>query len=117
VGFPYLSRVAIESLDHRDYPSDRLICKLAKALDGDAGELLILDMRLPPRIRRRMLESPDAFLMLADLDDEALESAGRDRTGGGTRMSKRRCRSEDSRATTVQGMQGPALTHPFPHSG
>jgi hypothetical protein len=55
------------------YPSDQLIGKLAKALDADAADLLILAKKIPPRIRRRVLERPDAFRKLADLDDEALD--------------------------------------------
>ncbi len=38
VGFTYLSRVENEKLEYGDYPSDPLICKLAKALDADADE-------------------------------------------------------------------------------
>jgi transcriptional regulator with XRE-family HTH domain len=73
VGFTYLSRVENEKLEYGDYPSDQLICKLAKALDGDADELLILAKKIPERIKRRVLERPDAFRKLADLDDKALD--------------------------------------------
>jgi len=73
VGFTYLSRVENEKLEYGDYPSDALIHKLAKALDADADELLILAKKIPPQIRRRVLERPDAFRKLADLDDEALD--------------------------------------------
>ena len=73
VGFTYLSRVENEKLEYGDYPSDQLIGKLAKALDADADELLILAKRIPPQIRRRVLERPDAFRKLAELDDEALD--------------------------------------------
>jgi hypothetical protein len=50
-----------------------LICKLAKALDADADELLILAKRIPPQTRCRVLKRPDAFRKLAELDDEALD--------------------------------------------
>jgi transcriptional regulator with XRE-family HTH domain len=73
VGFTYLSRVENEKLEYGDYPSDQLIGKLAKALDADADELLILAKQIPERIKRRVLERPDAFRKLADLDDEALD--------------------------------------------
>jgi hypothetical protein len=43
------------------------------ALASDADELLILAKKVPPQIRRRMLERPDAFRRLADLDDHALD--------------------------------------------
>ena len=73
VGFTYLSRVENEKLEYGDYPSDALICKLAKALDADADALLILAKKIPPQIRRRVLERPDAFRKLAGLDDESLD--------------------------------------------
>jgi HTH-type transcriptional regulator, competence development regulator len=73
VGFTYLSRVENEKLEYGDYPSDQLIGKLAKALDADADELLILAKKIPERIKRRVLERPDAFRKLAELDDEALD--------------------------------------------
>jgi transcriptional regulator with XRE-family HTH domain len=82
VGFTYLSRVENEKLEYGDYPSDQLICKLAKALDGDADELLILAKKVPERIKRRVLERPDAFRKLADLDDEALDKVLEGLDGG-----------------------------------
>src|SRR5437763_17141320 len=72
VGFTYISRCETGSLDFGQYPSEDLIRKLAKALDADADELLILAKKIPTRIRRRVLERPDAFRRLADLDDKAL---------------------------------------------
>ena len=69
VGFTYLSRVENEKLECGDYPSDELICKLAKALEGAADELLILAKKIPERIKRRVLERPDAFRTLAEMDD------------------------------------------------
>ena len=73
VGFTYLSRAENERLQYGDYPSDALIGKLAKALDADADELLFLAKRIPDRMKRRILERPDAFYTLAGLDDEALD--------------------------------------------
>jgi transcriptional regulator with XRE-family HTH domain len=72
VGFTYLSRAENERLQYGDYPSDALIGKLAKALDADADELLFLAKRIPDRMKRRILERPDDFRRLADLDDEGL---------------------------------------------
>jgi transcriptional regulator with XRE-family HTH domain len=72
VGFTYLSKAENERLDYGDYPSDGLICKLAKALDADADELLFLAKRIPDRMKRRILERPDAFRKLTELDDEGL---------------------------------------------
>lgn len=74
VGFTYLSKVENEKLDFADYPSDDLIVKLAKALDADADELLIMAKKIPPQIKRRVLQRPDAFRQLAGLDDDELDS-------------------------------------------
>ena len=73
VGFTYLSKVETGRLDFGDYPGEALIRKLAKTLDADADELLILAEKVPDRIRKRVLERPDAFGKLARLDDGALD--------------------------------------------
>src|SRR5207244_3614074 len=73
VNFTYLSKIENEKLDFGDYPSEELILRLAGALDADADELLILAKKVPPRIRRRVLERPDVFGRLADLDDVTLD--------------------------------------------
>jgi transcriptional regulator with XRE-family HTH domain len=73
VSFTYLSRIENENLDFGPYPSDALIGKLAKALDADADELLFLAQRIPDRTKRRILERPDAFRKLTELDDKALD--------------------------------------------
>jgi transcriptional regulator with XRE-family HTH domain len=73
VHFTYLSKVENGRLDFGDYPSDGLILKLAKALDVDADELLLLAKRIPPDIRDRVIERPDAFRKLARLDDATLD--------------------------------------------
>jgi transcriptional regulator with XRE-family HTH domain len=73
VGFTYLSKVETGRLDFGDYPSDLLIVKLAKALDADADELLLLANKIPEPIRQRVLERPEAFRTLAALDDRTLD--------------------------------------------
>ena len=73
VGDTYLSRAENERLLYGDYPSDHLIGKLAKALNADADELMFLAKRIPDRMKRRILERPDAFKKLADLDDKKLD--------------------------------------------
>jgi transcriptional regulator with XRE-family HTH domain len=73
VGFTYLSKVENERLDFGDYPSEALIRKLAKALDADLDELFVLAQIVPDRIKRRVLERPDAFCYLAGLDDGELD--------------------------------------------
>jgi HTH-type transcriptional regulator, competence development regulator len=73
VGFTYLSKIENGKLDFGDYPGESLIRKLAKTLDADGDELLILAEKVPDRIRKRVLERPDAFDKLARLDDGALD--------------------------------------------
>ena len=72
VGFTYLSKVENGRLDFGDYPGEVLIRKLAMALDTEADELLILAEKIPDRLKKRILERPDAFSKLACLDDEHL---------------------------------------------
>ena len=73
VGFTYLSRVETGRLNFGDYPSEGLIHKLAEAFDADEDELLILAEKIPDKIRRRVLERPEAFATLAELDDESID--------------------------------------------
>lgn len=73
VGFTYLSKVENERLDYGDYPSDDLIGRLAKALDGDEDELMLLAQKIPAQIKKRVLQRPDAFRKLARLNDKALD--------------------------------------------
>lgn len=73
VGFTYLSKAENGKLAFADYPGEALIVKLAKALDADADELLILAKKIPPTIRKRVLQRPDAFRQLAGLNDQELD--------------------------------------------
>jgi transcriptional regulator with XRE-family HTH domain len=73
INFTYLSKIENGKLDFSDYPSEKLIRKLAKALGGDTDEFLLLAEKVPDRIRKRVLERPDAFGRLAGLDDETLD--------------------------------------------
>jgi transcriptional regulator with XRE-family HTH domain len=73
VGFTYLSKAENGKLAFADYPGEALILKLAAALNADADELLLLAQKIPPQIRERVLQRPDAFRKLARLDDEALD--------------------------------------------
>jgi transcriptional regulator with XRE-family HTH domain len=74
VGFTYLSKVENGRLDFGEYPSDGLIRRLAEALEADEEELFVLAERVPDRIRRRVLQRPDAFGKLASLDDKTLDA-------------------------------------------
>lgn len=73
VSFTYISKIENEKLDFGDYPSEDLILKLAKVLDADADELLILAKKVPENVKKRVMQRPDAFRKLASLDDEALD--------------------------------------------
>lgn len=73
VSFTYISKIENEKLDFGDYPSEELIVKIAKALDADADELLILAKKVPEGVRNRVIQRPDAFRKIASLDDDALD--------------------------------------------
>ncbi len=73
VSFTYISKVENEKLDFGDYPSEELICKLARALDVDEDEMLILAEKIPGQIRKRFFERPDVFRALAICDDKTLD--------------------------------------------
>src|SRR5687767_6905073 len=73
VSHAYVSKVENGKLDFGDYPSEVLIGKLAKALDADEEDLLLLAEKIPEAIRRRFFERPDAFRQIARLDDGRLD--------------------------------------------
>ena len=73
VSFTYISKVENGKLDFGNYPSEDLICRLAAALDTDEEELLLLAEKIPEAIRRRFFERPDAFRLIARLDDQRLD--------------------------------------------
>lgn len=73
VNFTYLSKIECGKLDFGEYPGKGLIVKLARALDADEEELMLLAEKVPDSIRRRVLQRPDAFRKLARLDDKALD--------------------------------------------
>jgi len=73
VGFTYLSKVETGRLDFGDYPSEALIHRLAEALEADEDELLLLAEKVPEQIRRRVVERPEVFRVLAVCDDDTLD--------------------------------------------
>ncbi|MSQ96902.1 MAG: XRE family transcriptional regulator [Gemmataceae bacterium] len=73
VTFTYLSKIENQKLSFGEFPSDDLIVKLARALDADADELLLLAEKIPEAIRKRVLQRPDVFRKMAKLDDLALD--------------------------------------------
>ncbi len=73
VTFTYLSKVENSRLPFGDSPSEALIHKLADSLEADEERLWLVAKRVPPSIRERVLERPEAFQRLARLDDDELE--------------------------------------------
>lgn len=73
VGLHYLSKVENGKLDFGEYPSEDLIRKLAKVLEADVDQLLLMADKIPDQIRRRVLARPEAFRLIAELDDNALD--------------------------------------------
>jgi HTH-type transcriptional regulator, competence development regulator len=71
--FTYISKIENGKLDFGDYPSEAMIHKLADALDADENELLVLAEKIPEKIKKRVLQRPEAFSRLADLDDRRLD--------------------------------------------
>jgi HTH-type transcriptional regulator, competence development regulator len=53
VTFTYLSKIENQKLSFGEYPSDDLIVKLARVLDADPDELLLLAEKIPEAIRKR----------------------------------------------------------------
>ena len=73
VSFAYISKVENGKLDFGDYPSEDLIRRLAAAHDADEEELHMIAENMPEPIRRGFFETPDAFRLIARLDDKRLD--------------------------------------------
>jgi hypothetical protein len=55
ISFTYVSEIENHQLDFGEYPSDDLIRKLAKALDANEDEHLLLAEKIPEQVRVRVL--------------------------------------------------------------
>jgi transcriptional regulator with XRE-family HTH domain len=73
INFTYLSKIENERLDFAPFPGEELIRRLAKALDADEDELMLLAEKIPEQVRTRVLQRPDAFRAFAACDDETLD--------------------------------------------
>jgi transcriptional regulator with XRE-family HTH domain len=73
VGFTYLSKIENSKLGFGDAPSEKLIHRLADALDADEEELLLIANKIPAGIKQRIWERPDVFGKLASCDDATLD--------------------------------------------
>ena len=73
INFTYLSKIENDKVDFAAFPSEETIRKLAKVLEADVDGLLLMAEKIPDHIRKRVLEKPDAFRMIASLDDKSLD--------------------------------------------
>jgi len=73
INYTYLSKIENDRVDFAAFPSEETIRKLAKVLEADVDELLLMAEKIPDHIRRRVLEKPEAFRMIASLDDKSLD--------------------------------------------
>jgi len=69
----YLSKVENHRLDFGEFPSEKLIHKLADMLDGNETELMLLAEKVPSQIKRRLLERPEVFQVVAGLTDKEMD--------------------------------------------
>ncbi len=89
INFTYLSRVENDRLDEQQTPREETLQKIAKALNADPDELLLLARRIPDAYRDRILSRPGMFRKLLKLSDVALEEmvAQLERQPGRTRRN------------------------------
>lgn len=73
ISLTYVSKIENHRLDFGEYPSTDVILRIAAALEVNEDELLVLAKKIPERIQQRVLERPDAFSLLAELDDRELD--------------------------------------------
>jgi HTH-type transcriptional regulator, competence development regulator len=74
INFTYLSKIENDKLQEIQFPSEETIVGLAKALDADVDELLLLAQKVPDSIKERIIQRPDVFRKIALLDDADLSS-------------------------------------------
>ena len=82
VSHTYVSKIENEKLDFSDYPSEKRIRLIAEALDADVDELLTLARKIPDDIKQRVIDHPEVFRKLAQLDDETLKKLLKDLEDG-----------------------------------
>jgi transcriptional regulator with XRE-family HTH domain len=73
INFTYLSRVENDRLDDEQTPREETLQRIAKALNADPDELLLLARRIPDSYRDRILSRPGVFRKLLNLSDADLE--------------------------------------------
>ncbi|MEZ6122969.1 MAG: helix-turn-helix transcriptional regulator [Planctomycetaceae bacterium] len=73
INFTYLSRVENDRLDDEQTPREETLQKIARALNTDPDELLLLARRIPDSFRDRILAKPGIFRRILKMSDRALE--------------------------------------------
>src|SRR5712691_2271732 len=73
INFTYLAKIENDRVDFAAFPSEETIRKLARVLKADEDELLLMADKIPDHIRKRVLERPEAFRLIAELDDKSLD--------------------------------------------
>jgi len=73
VTFTYMCKIENQKLSFGAFSSDDLIVRLARVLEADSDEMLLLAEKIPDSICKRVLQRPDVFRRMADLDDAALD--------------------------------------------
>jgi len=73
VGFTYISKIENHKLEEGHGPSEKLIHKLAVELDADEEQLLLLAEKVPEPIRKRVVERPDVFRVVAGMNDDEMD--------------------------------------------
>lgn len=73
VTFTYLSKIENQKLSFGEFPSSELILKLARVLEVNADELLVLAQKIPGSVRESFMKRPDVFCRIATLDDKCLD--------------------------------------------
>lgn len=78
INFTYLSKIENDKLKDVHFPSEDTIIKLAKELEANVDELLLLAKKVPETIKQRLIERPDAFRKFASLDDATIDKLLKD---------------------------------------
>lgn len=73
IDFTYLSKIENDRLTATQFPSEDTIRKLARALEADEDELLLLAEKIPEKIRRLVIKHPQVFRKIASLDARSLK--------------------------------------------
>lgn len=73
INFTYLSKIENDKLKQIQFPSEDTIIKLARELEANEEELLLLAEKVPENIRQRVIQKPEVFRKLSSFDDEQLD--------------------------------------------